>query len=487
MNAMSALCFKTIFYIFEGLIHSDQIKENFKKLMTDKRERDIEIERNAVFGEKKQVMLVSPCSLDNGIIQLSKEQLERVQQKWSELEGTKAFFVPASGSGSRMFGFLFDFLNSGEGSVESRTFFEHFQELALASLVPSNALMDKDIASKLALAHFLLDQDKLNLADLPKGLIPFHNYPSMVMTAFQEHVAQIERMNLGIDAIHFTVQEGMEGVIRENINQLKPAVSSQIFFSNQSKASDAICFNERKELAYDDGKLIRRPSGHGALLQNLNDVDADVICIKNVDNVQHGTRIDDTKEMWQTLLGVLAGFQEELKEVSASNDPSMIRDFCLKYQLCENNELSEGIAKLIERPTRVCGMVRNEGEPGGGPFWGKKDGIVSKQIVEKVQIHPSQRDIMEKSSHFNPVLIVASKRTISGERLDLTKFSDPEDCIVVEKDHNGQKVKYRELPGLWNGAMANWNTIFVEVSSAAFSPVKHVLNLLDAAHLPKEG
>ena len=454
--------------------------------MIDARERNIEIERNAVFGDKKQVKLISPCTPDNGIIRFSPEQLTKVQRKWTELEGRKAFFVPASGSGSRMFGFLFEFLTSGEGSVESRTFFEHFHELALATLLPKDVFVDKDRATKLKLAHFLLDQDQLNLANLPKGLIPFHNYPSMALTAFQEHTAQIEKMELGIESIHFTVQEGFEELIRTNIDLLDPKVSARILFSNQAKETNAICFSEDKSIAYEGEQLITRPSGHGALLKNLNEVDADVICIKNVDNVQHGTRMEDSREMWHTLLGVLAGFQEELKEINESNDASAIRDFCLKYQLCEENEVSEGIAKLVSRPTRICGMVRNEGEPGGGPFWVEKEGVVSKQIVEKVQIDPSQRDIMEESSHFNPVLIVASKRAVNGETLDLTQFSDPDDCIIVEKDHNGKKVKYRELPGLWNGAMANWNTIFVEVSSAAFSPVKHVLNLLDDAHLPKE-
>ena len=440
----------------------------------------VETEKQQVFEGENFVKLIDPCCVNKGILRFTPEEKSHFQKKSNQLNGKKAFFIPASGSGSRMFAFLFDFLKSGESTVETRTFFEHFWDLAISKDIDRDFLKDRSLENRKKLVHHLLDESCLNLSKLPKGLIPFHNYQDKVRTAFEEQVAQIVSFDLGVEEIHFTVQEEYVDSIEQKIRPLLNGLS--LSFSNQLKESNAFCFTENGELATEKGDPIRRPAGHGALLTNLNDVDADVLLIKNIDNVQHESKSEETKVMWEELLGILAEFQEELSNLNEQSSQAEINRLCDKFGLRYGNE-EFSLDQLRNRPTRICGMVKNEGEPGGGPFWiEKNDGSVSKEIVEKAQISPDQKEVMEESSHFNPVLIVASKKNLSGERFNLLDYSDDSNCIVVSKDHNGQKIKYRELPGLWNGAMSNWNTIFVEVSSKTFSPVKHMLNLFDEAH-----
>lgn len=440
----------------------------------------IETEKQQVFEGENFVKLIEPCCVNKGILRLTPEEKSHFQKKSNQLDGKKAFFIPASGSGSRMFAFLFDFLKSGESTVETRTFFEHFWDLAISKDIDRDFLQDRSLENRKKLVHHLLDETSLNLSKLPKGLIPFHNYQDKVRTAFEEQVAQIVLFDLGVEEIHFTVQEEYVDSIEQKIRPLLNGLS--LSFSNQLKESNAFCFTENGELATENGDPIRRPAGHGALLTNLNEVDADVLLIKNIDNVQHESKSEKTKVMWEELLGVLADFEEKLSKLNEQSNQEEINLLCDNFGLRYGNE-EFSLDQLKNRPTRICGMVKNEGEPGGGPFWiEKNDGSVSKEIVEKAQISPEQKKIMEESSHFNPVLIVASKKNPSGGRFNLLDYSDDSNCIVVSKDHNGQKIKYRELPGLWNGAMSNWNTIFVEVSSKTFSPVKHMLNLFDEAH-----
>jgi len=240
----------------------------------------------------------------------------------------------------------------------------------------------------------------------------------------------------------------------------------------------------------DDGIPLRRPAGHGSLLVNLNDIDADIVLIKNIDNIQHIDKSEESNETWKLLIGTLQQFENELKMLLENYSDQAFADLNSKYAFLAHSEtLSKALLeKITARPTRVCGMVRNDGAPGGGPFWIEKSGEITKQIVEKVQIsgEEDQQKILRESSHFNPVMIVACKNDLHGNRLNLHEFSNDEQYLVVKKPYDGKMIYYRELPGLWNGGMYYWNTIFVEIPSKVFSPVKAVLDLIAEEHLSEK-
>jgi hypothetical protein len=258
--------------------------------------------------------------------------------------------------------------------------------------------------------------------------------------------------------------------------------------SNQKKETDAFCFTADQELFVEDGNPVRRPAGHGALLGNLNDLDNDLVLIKNIDNVQHLQKSEIGNRYWKVMIGVLNAFKADLRELKSDFSESGLKELNNKYQFLSEQEveiiLQQGIDSICNRPTRVCGMVKNEGKPGGGPFWVDHNGLISKQIIEKIQISDAedQQSIVETSTHFNPVYIALSKSNVNGERLDLEEYVDHSLNLVVKKDHKGTSITYRELPGLWNGSMGDWNTIFVEVPVEVFSPVKSVVDLFSEAH-----
>jgi hypothetical protein len=240
----------------------------------------------------------------------------------------------------------------------------------------------------------------------------------------------------------------------------------------------------------DENEIVSRPAGHGALLLHLNNIDNEIIFIKNIDNVQHPKNIDIAMNTWQELGGVLLQFKEDASEVFLNPTIESLIDLNKKYQVYSESQIekcksAEDIRVLLNRPTRVCGMVKNEGQPGGGPFWINDQGMISKQIVEKSQISTklSQLELMNQSTHFNPVLIATSSISLEGQNFELSKFRDDDKYFIVNKQHHGQKIRFIELPGLWNGGMAFWNTIFVEVPNGAFSPVKTVLDLLGENHV----
>jgi hypothetical protein len=243
------------------------------------------------------------------------------------------------------------------------------------------------------------------------------------------------------------------------------------------------------------GQHVRRPAGHGALLSNLNALENELIFVKNIDNVQHPEKSESSFSTLKILGGLLIELKHDVHKLYENPSIEGLKILNQRFGLfdeavVENCSDTIQIRDLLNRPFRVCGMVRNQGQPGGGPFW-VKDSITgdrTKQIVEKAQIAstPDQLDILLRSSHFNPVLMAISPYSLTGEKFDLHHFADPSAFFIVRKDHNGTPVRYIELPGLWNGSMANWNTLFVEVDSESFSPVKTVLDLLDDAHKPKE-
>jgi hypothetical protein len=264
---------------------------------------------------------------------------------------------------------------------------------------------------------------------------------------------------------------------------------TDISFSCQNELTDSYAFDAQKNVVLTETREpLTRPAGHGALLENLNAIDSDLIFIKNIDNIQHYSKSDASTQTWKFLGGIALWLHDEIKNII--QDPSLesLIELNKNFQLYHSDEITnlsnEEIKDLLNRPLRVCGMVRNEGQQGGGPFWVKDGAKISKQIVEKVQISSTsdQFRLMAQSSHFNPVMIAAITKDFSNQKFDLQRFKNPTNFFIVKKKHQGKDILFSELPGLWNGSMANWNTVFVEIPSSTFSPVKTVLDLLEDDH-----
>lgn len=437
--------------------------------MSVETKKDIIDQRNQVFENDFRVDLYSSCAVGEGILRLDNQLLQEVNLAFEDSNVFPMFFIPASGSGSRMFNFLFEWLETGKESKEVSHFF-----CELPNFLFFNELKAKETDRK-SIAKEVLDKFSM----LPKGLLPFHQYPDYIRTAFQEHVSQA-KLFFGDDIkIHFTIQKQFENLIQKNVG-----VNSNISFSYQNDETDAFCFDDDKEIVKEGNQFLRRPAGHGALLENLNALEEDVILLKNIDNIQHESKSKPTKDTWSSAIGTLLLFQNELKEIAKNYSIERLILLNNKFQFLSKEELNcftqKDFQNIISRPTRVCGMVKNEGEPGGGPFRISDKNGISNQIVEKAQIKDddSQLKIVQSSSHFNPVFIALSKTDCEGNPLDLLKYRDDSKYFVVKKTHKGKDILYRELPGLWNGSMSNWNTIFLEISQEVFTPVKSVLDLL---------
>lgn len=449
------------------------------------------IQKAQVFDQQPTMKLSEACSIDKGILRFDEQRRADALEAFENIAEKVVFFIPASGSGSRMFDELYRFLESGIHNVGSLQFFADFQSLAIFQSLSDEEKSMLDTKSEVEIAQFVLRSSGLNLLRRPKGLIPFHSTEKGILNAFQEHVLQIQELFNEQPSVHFTLQDGFQDEVRESISHVKNSNFLDIGFSIQNRNTDAFCFDENQNLMADDGIPVRRPAGHGSLLGNLDEMDADLILIKNIDNIQHLSKSHESNETWKMLIGSLKQFQSELTELQATFSTEAFRELNKKYQFLAENEPAtlELLSKIIARPTRVCGMVRNEGAPGGGPFWIDKSGEITKQIVEKVQISEEvdQQKILAGSSHFNPVMIVACKNDINGKRLNLQDFSNDEQYLVVKKPFDGKTIYYRELPGLWNGGMYYWNTLFIEIPSEVFSPVKTVLDLTASEHLGSKG
>lgn len=456
----------------------------------------IEEQKNKVMGAHPEVMLIAPCKVGEGILQLSLQLRQYFISVFDKENFSTCFFIPASGSGSRMFQFLFDFLESPDednrSSVEK--FLNHISEFAFFQQLPIQIRKklethDLDLDE---FVSFLLKSEGMGYGDLPKGLIPFHKNDPFILTPFQEHVLQGARVREEDVKFHFTVQSRFETLIKTGISQVQGLTGQfyNVSFSDQNSETDAIAFDENGGLFINEkSEILRRPAGHGALLENLNEVDSDIIFIKNIDNVQHLSKSKETIDVWKFLGGMLIDYRIDAKNLF--NNPTLegLKILNDRYQLFDPNEIveltSDQIKEIVNRPVRVCGMVRNEGQAGGGPFWINENGNVTKQIVEKAQItmRGEQYRIMVQSTYFNPVMIAATTKDMNGNKFNLAEFKDDSKFFVVRKKYKGQDICFTELPGLWNGSMAKWNSIFVEIPSTTFSPVKTVLDLLDNSHL----
>lgn len=463
--------------------------------------QEVERQRRLVFGEQPGINIVAPCKLNDGVIRHSNFEIKKYELTFLRSEASVGYFIPASGSGSRMFQFLYDFLTDPSEETRSKTerFLNAIQDFAFFELLPFQ-LKEKVRNYDIDLDQFvsyLLKEDGLGLGEMPKGLLPFHRSRSFILNAFQEQLLQGLRMREQDLTFHFTINPAFEEQIKRTLTSIQELTGRNVemSWSSQDPNTNAVAFDKDKgTVKKSDNQLLTRPSGHGALLSNLNQQESDILFIKNIDNVQHESQSDDTVEMMRYLGGLLETFKTQLKQALSSKDKTTLlsqlneeyhffsKDF--DFSSIDSSQLDEE----MNRPIRVCGMVRNEGQPGGGPFWVEENGVKTKQIVEKSQIDlkGDQYRLMVQSQYFNPVLMAVSIKNIHGDKLDLNDFSDDSKYFVVDKKFEGQPIKFVERPGLWNGSMAQWLTIFVEVPTTTFTPVKTALDLLTPAHRDEE-
>lgn len=460
--------------------------------------------------------VVNAATIDNGIFSMSEMDKATALSTYEAFTGKALKFVPASGAATRMFKDLFNTLEDLKSSKEPKTGTPGMSFIANISKFPfynPSKLQGMDINSILRWVLFS-ENDGLDYSNKPKGQILFHSYHNMVnndefRTAFEEHLVEGARYLKGkggrnglertenLVNIHFTVSpEHMDSFnvlfesVRDKYEQMFDCVYA-VSFSVQSPDTDIIAVNmDNSPFVCEDGSYLFRPGGHGALIENLNDLDADIIFIKNIDNIIHEDRINETILWKKILAGYLLSLRKQCFDFISridnfNNDSSLCADiisflktnFSIDIPSVPNDILLAFLRAKLDRPIRVCGMVKNEGEPGGGPFIVRDaDGSTSLQILESAQIGKSD------STHFNPVDIVCSIKNKDGIKYDLKKYVDKEAGLISNKSYKGHDIKAQELPGLWNGAMSNWNTSFVEVPIITFNPVKTVLDLLRPEH-----
>lgn len=449
------------------------------------------------------IVLHSSCRVGNGIAVLLKEEMNKLANDFdrSSKKFRSAFFIPASGSGSRMFESLYRFIQNERPDDSTIEFVEHLlnriKDFAFYNKLPEQLKDELENGSEdlTGFIQFIIGEKGFNFGSLPKGLIPFHRYGNFIVNPFQEHILQGVGIAGEKSLFHFTVNPDFEKKIDDSIQILKEITGIDFHhqFSIQNQETDAIAFDENFEPVYDDNDLVKRPSGHGALLENLQSVDADIIFIRNIDNVQHQSKAANStltrKALAQILIEITNGISAIL---SNENDATLfvesVKKMNEKYHLnIPYNKLDDHnfLRSYFDRPVRVCGMVKNEGQPGGGPFWIEDtNGNLQRQIVEKSQISSDQKQlsVLIKSTHFNPVEIVCRTKNYRGEKFNLNEFKNDELYFIVKKNHKGKPIQYVEEPGLWNGGMDNWLTVFYEIDSSCFSPVKTVLDLLKPLH-----
>ena len=404
-------------------------------------------------------------------------------------------FVPASGAATRMFKDLFEFVREGRRTAVVGELLANRRRFAFW---PELRTIIGDDADELRTVENIVAEG-LRYGETPKGLVSFHRYGDEVRKAVEEHLVEGAQYAAagGEVKIHFTVSPEhltrFEALLAEKIPgyESRFGVKYRISFSVQDPSTDTLAVNpDCTPFRRADGRLLFRPAGHWALIGNRGKIDADIVFVKNIDNVTTDARRSDTVLYKKALAGVLLALQERIFEYlmalevpGAELEP--IAAF-IENELCVKLPKDYGTALLrqvLDRPIRVCGMVRNEGEPGGGPFWvAGADGLETLQIAESNQIAPEKRELMRSATHFNPVDLVCSFRTSKGGRFDLREFVDPATGFISRKSDGGRELLAQELPGLWNGAMARWNTVFVEVPITTFSPVKVVTDLLRPEH-----
>ncbi len=470
--------------------------------------------------------IAASASVEKGILVVSQEDQATYMEAWDAyLTKNKRImkFVPASGAASRMFKNLYEFLSAEYDVLTNnfeKKFFDEITNFAFYGALNEVCLKNegKDIPALVAAGNYkavvanLLEGKGLSYGQLPKGLLLFHRAEDNVRTAMEEHLAEgamYAKNNAGEVNIHFTVSPEHKPLFEQLVAGKKQeyeekfSVGYDVTFSVQKPSTDTVAANMDNTPFRDKGdKLLFRPGGHGALIENLNDIDADVIFVKNIDNVVPDSFKCSTVIFKKVIAGVLVTLQErifnylnliETGKYTHEQVEEMIHflqnDLCIKNpdtKLLEDAELILYIKSKLLRPLRVCGMVKNVGEPGGGPFLAQNpDGTVSLQILESSQIDlndPAKKAMFEQGTHFNLVDLVCAVKNHKGEKYNLPDYVDKNTGFISYKSKDGRELKALELPGLWNGAMSDWNTIFVEVPIETFNPVKTVNDLLRAEH-----
>lgn len=464
--------------------------------------------------------------VDHGIFRLGQEEMTDAIDRWKEYlghGGEVCKFVPASGATSRMFKALFEFVDGGtdeliEGSpvavlisrIDSLPFLPELRAVV-------EKLYGKTLDEMLAegrnrdVVAAIVKPEGMNYGGLPKGLLKFHTYADGSRTPLEEHLtegAQTAANSKGIVNIHFTVSADHRKLFEKKLAEVIPqtekrtGVEFNVTMSEQKPSTDTIAVNPDNTPFMEDGHLLFRPGGHGALIQNLNDMDSAVVFIKNIDNVVPDSKRGDTVRYKEVLGGLLLQIHDQIEEdlmaieqkIYTSDDIKQMLDYLnnvlnirdAKLEDMDDDSIVEYIKNKLNRPLRVCGMVRNEGEPGGGPFIAyNPDGSTSPQILESNQVDPENAEymkMMRSATHFNPVDLVCYIKDIHGKKFDLPSYTDPATGFISSKSSHGKELRAMELPGLWNGAMSDWNTVFVEVPVSTFNPVKTVNDLLRPAH-----
>ena len=469
--------------------------------------------------------LEGAAAIGKGIMAPTAQEVEDYEKAWNDYkaEGHKIVkFVPASGAASRMFKNMFAFLDAPYDVPTTdfeKQFFENIKKFAFRKALCDKCHVnnEKGIMCLIkkgdykAVVANLLKPEGLNYGQLPKGLLQFHEYEDEVRTPMEEHLveAALYASSNGEANVHFTVShdhlELFKQMVAEKADKYaqRYGIKYNISFSEQKPSTDTIAANpDNTPFRNEDGSLLFRPGGHGALIENLNEIEADVVFIKNIDNVVPDRIKDETVLYKKLIAGVLVDTQkkvfEYLRELEAGV-PSreklgeMLRFVettlcCKKAGAAEliDAELAEYLKIKFNRPIRVCGVVKNVGEPGGGPFLCyNSDGTVSPQILESSQIDTNNEEyvrMFKEGTHFNPVDLVCATKDYKGNRFNLPEYVDKKTGFISSKSKNGKELKALELPGLWNGAMSDWSTIFVEVPIGTFNPVKTVNDLLREQH-----
>jgi len=478
---------------------------------------DAEGQIERLSSPSRYVDLVRPCTPGDGIRVLPEAEVDEMAAIGAEaaLEGRGLKLVPASGAATRMFQSLLAYTGADRspsraqldadvaaGSADARAldeFLRSIHRFAFADDLHSVlAGRGKDLDALAAKGPFgpvldaLLSDDGLRYARLPKGLLKFHAYPDGARTSFEEHLveaASVVKRADGTCRLHFTASpehvEAFAALLAAVRARYETSLGArfEVEFSTQKPSSDTLAIDAQdRPFRLDDGTLLFRPAGHGALLENLAELDADWVWIKNIDNVVPDRLKEATHRFARALIGLGVRLQRDafarLERLQSREPGQDALDDTVRLEL----------VRLLDRPIRVCGMVRNAGEPGGGPFWARAaDGSMSCQIVEMAEVDtrsPVQREIVARATHFNPVFMACGLRDRNGKAYDLRRFVDPDRAIVTRKSFEGRELRALERPGLWNGSMARWNTVFVEVPQIVFNPVKTVNVLLHDVHQP---
>lgn len=469
--------------------------------------------------------LKGAAAVGDGIVAPSEDEAEAYIKAWNDYKAegdniTK--FVPASGAASRMFKNMFEFLDADYEVPTTdfeKAFFAHIHYFAFFDALNDACFLNEgkgvdaliEEGEYKAVVANMLGEEGLNYGQLPKGLLQFHSYDDCAKTPVEEHLteAALYASSRGEAEVHFTVSSEHRKLFEELIERVVPEaqekfkITYKVSLSEQKPSTDTIAVNmDNTPFRTSDGKLLFRPGGHGALIENLNDLKSDIVFIKNIDNVVPDRLKGDTVFWKQVIAGVLVDAQKKvfgylrlLDSGKFSHDDleDIIR--FVRHTLCcdvpnlknmEDTELHVFLKNKLNRPIRVCGVVKNVGEPGGGPFLAyNPDGSISLQILESSQIDKNNAEYMKmftQGTHFNPVDLVCAIRNYKGEKFNLPDFVDPATGFISYKSKDGKELKALELPGLWNGAMSDWNTIMVEVPLTTFNPVKTVNDLLRPQH-----